>query len=96
MKKNIYLFSVFCFFIVHLIFLFSVSQVTDLKVSVDNLEKERDFYFAKLRDIEILCQATELENDPVRILMNTCIAVSYFYSQWIWEVYYFSVCFDNL
>ncbi|RDY12913.1 Microtubule-associated protein RP/EB family member 1B [Mucuna pruriens] len=40
-------------------------QVSDLKLSVDHLEKERDFYFAKLRDIEILCQASELENDPM-------------------------------
>ena len=51
-------------------FLFSVSQVCDLKQSVDHLEKERDFYFAKLRDIEILCQASALEDDPVRILMK--------------------------
>lgn len=43
-------------------------QITDLKLSVDVLEKERDFYFAKLRDIEILCQAPELENLPVRFL----------------------------
>ena len=43
-------------------------QITDLKLSVDLLEKERDFYFAKLRDIEILCQAPELENLPVRFL----------------------------
>ncbi|XWS37460.1 hypothetical protein CRYUN_Cryun19dG0044800 [Craigia yunnanensis] len=42
-------------------------EVTDLKLSVDLLEQERDFYFAKLRDIEILCQTPEVENLPVRV-----------------------------
>ncbi|GFP80124.1 microtubule-associated protein rp/eb family member 1b [Phtheirospermum japonicum] len=42
-------------------------EVTDLKLSADDLEKERDFYFAKLHDIEVLCQAPELENIPVII-----------------------------
>ena len=32
--------------------LFMTLQITDLKLSVDLLEKERDFYFGKLRDIE--------------------------------------------
>ena len=43
-----------------------IIQITELKVSVDLLEKERDYYFAKLRDIEILCQGPELENIPVK------------------------------
>nr|XP_027190151.1 microtubule-associated protein RP/EB family member 1B-like isoform X2 [Cicer arietinum] len=45
-------------------------QVTDLKISVDLLEKERDFYFSKLRDIEILCQTTELENEPISVAIK--------------------------
>ncbi|KAJ9177302.1 hypothetical protein P3X46_012536 [Hevea brasiliensis] len=42
-----------------------ISKITELKLSVDNLEKERDFYFAKLRDIEILCQCPEIEKSTV-------------------------------
>lgn len=40
-------------------------KVADLKLSMDNVEKERDFYFAKLRGIEILCQRPELEDLPM-------------------------------
>ncbi|PON93632.1 Microtubule-associated protein RP/EB [Trema orientale] len=46
------------------------NEITDLKLSVDLLEKERDFYFAKLRDIEILCQASELENIPMAVAVK--------------------------
>lgn len=30
------------------------SQLMDMRLNLEGLEKERDFYFSKLRDIEIL------------------------------------------
>ncbi|KAK8694960.1 hypothetical protein V6N13_072503 [Hibiscus sabdariffa] len=45
-------------------------EITDLKLSVDLLEKERDFYFAKLRDIEILCQTPQVENHPIAVAVK--------------------------
>ncbi|XP_031437340.1 microtubule-associated protein RP/EB family member 3-like isoform X2 [Clupea harengus] len=37
-------------------------QLMDLKLTVDGLERERDFYFGKLRDIELICQEHEGEH----------------------------------
>jgi RP/EB family microtubule-associated protein len=33
------------------------SEISEMKLNMDTLEKERDFYFGKLRDIEMLLQA---------------------------------------
>lgn len=38
-------------------------QVAEFEVSVQGLETERDFYFAKLRDIEVICQ--EHDGEPL-------------------------------
>jgi len=40
-------------------------QLAELKLQNDTLDKERDFYFGKLRDIEMLLQARKVEEDPM-------------------------------
>lgn len=40
-------------------------KITGLKVEMEGVEKERDFYFSKLRDVETLCQEECFANIPV-------------------------------
>lgn len=53
-----------------------VEEVTELKLKIDTAERERDFYFDKLRDIEIMCQSPELADIPVlRVVEKVLYAV---------------------
>uniref|UniRef100_A0A8C3L612 Microtubule-associated protein RP/EB family member 2 n=1 Tax=Chrysolophus pictus TaxID=9089 RepID=A0A8C3L612_CHRPC len=50
-------------------------QVHSLKLALEGVEKERDFYFGKLREIELLCQEHGGENnDLVHRLMEVLYA----------------------
>lgn len=44
------------------------AQVTDLTDQLSGLERERDFYYNKLRDIELLCQEYEAKEDKAPAL----------------------------
>lgn len=39
-------------------------EITDLRTTVEGLENERDYYFGKLREIEILTQTLETQPNP--------------------------------
>ena len=46
----------------------------DLKVKVDSSEAERDYYYDKLRSIEILCQMPELQDVGVSPPTRFCLS----------------------
>ncbi|KAG7521437.1 hypothetical protein JOB18_048438 [Solea senegalensis] len=41
-----------------------LTELDSLKSTIHDMEKERDFYFGKLRNIELICQEKEEEGDP--------------------------------
>merc|ERR1719414_2069340 len=41
------------------------NQMVEMKLTVEGLEKERDFYFGKLRDVEVMCQENEATGGDV-------------------------------
>ena len=47
-----------------IVFEFLFTQLNVLKSTIQDMEKERDFYFGKLRNIELICQEKEGEGDP--------------------------------
>lgn len=41
------------------------AQLMEMKLTLEGMEKERDFYFGKLRDIELLCQDGNTDENPL-------------------------------
>ncbi|XP_018573563.1 microtubule-associated protein RP/EB family member 1 isoform X3 [Anoplophora glabripennis] len=50
------------------------NQISEFKITVEGLEKERDFYFGKLRDIEVMCQECEDGNPIIQKILEVLYA----------------------
>ena len=65
-------------------------QLTALQLTVEGLEKERDFYFGKLRDIEVHCQEEEHAGAPI---VEKIMAI--LYATEVGDVKQFIICFET-
>lgn len=52
------------------------NQLSEMKITVEGLERERDFYYGKLRDIEVICQK-ETENPDVKEFLEKVLEILY-------------------
>jgi len=53
------------------------TQVMDMKLTIEGLEKERDFYFGKLRDVEVLAQENENVEGIESVMMKKVLDILY-------------------
>uniref|UniRef100_A0A023F776 Microtubule-associated protein RP/EB family member 1 n=2 Tax=Triatoma infestans TaxID=30076 RepID=A0A023F776_TRIIF len=51
-------------------------QLSETKLSVESLETERDFYFGKLRDIEVVCQENNGESPVIQRILDILYATA--------------------
>ena len=56
---------------------YDLHQIAELKVTIDGLEKERDFYFGKLRDMEVYCQENEESDHDAKAIVTGIMGILY-------------------